>query len=625
MAIEVTNSPFTAEQAELLNRVVHGLTQGQLSWLQGYLAASGASTAVDGSAPATYGVTLPPARGASVQAAPPQTAPPQAANLHAAAVTVLYASQTGNCHFLSGEIARRLEAAGHAVTLTSMSATKPRKLRDASALLVLVSTQGDGVPPDNGVLFYEDLFSKKAPKLEGLRFSVLALGDISYDDFCKIGADIDWRLEELGGERLHPRVDCDLDFRRPAEGWMAGVLSALSGASEAAPAIGGQGAQPLPAPPPPAAYSRFNPFGAEVLENILLNGRGSDKETRHIELSLEGSGLAFEPGDSIGIYPKNDSGLVDELIAEMGWGRDQPVPGAEGGEKPLREALIGDYEITLLTKPLLAAAAAFSTDGLRELASGRHDSELKEYLPGRDLLDLVRDFGLAGAPAAELVSVLRRLPPRLYSVASSLEANPGEVHLVITAVRYEAAGRPRKGVFSTHCAEVLDIGDLLPVYVNNNPAFKLPEDPARPIIMVGPGTGVAPFRSFLEERAERGAAGKSWLFYGDRRFRTDFLYQVDWQEWLSEGVLTRMDVAFSRDGEKKDYVQHRMVERGRELFSWLEEGAYLFVCGDEKRMAPDVEAALIGIVEREGGFGGEKAHEYVDELRRQNRYQRDVY
>ena len=619
MRLRSTNSPFTSEQADLLDKLLPSLDPHQMTWLAGYLA--GLSDV--GSPPTAAGAAR-VAAGTAAAAAP--ATPP---------VTVLYASQTGNCAWLAQETARRLEARGFAVTLTTMAATKPRKLKGVSRLLVLVSTQGDGVPPDNGLLFYEDLLSKKAPALEGLRYSVLALGDVSYEDFCTIGRTVDRRLAELGAQPLHPRVDCDLDFQEPSEGWMSGVIEALareaqpavSAGAQAGSAAGGVAVATAGSAASAAAVSnsRFHPFESEILENINLNGQGSGKETHHIELSLEGAGLAFEPGDSIGIYPQNDPHLVDLLIGEMGWRAEEPVPVSKTEERPLRDALARHYEITVLTRPLLQAAATFSRDGLRELVRPEKDPELQAYVHGRDLLDLARDFSLKGTPARDFLRTLRRIPPRLYSIASSRAASPDEVDLVIVAVRYESNGRKRSGVFSVQCAERLEPGDRIPIYVNSNPAFRMPADPDAPIIMIGPGTGVAPFRSFLQERQEKGMTGETWLFYGDRRFKTDFLYQVDWLQWLKSGALTRMDVAFSRDGREKLYVQHRMIERSHDLFRWLEDGASIYVCGDEKSMAPDVNAALERIIAAEGGMSGEKATEYLARLREANRYQRDVY
>ncbi|MGF9711252.1 assimilatory sulfite reductase (NADPH) flavoprotein subunit [Paenibacillus naphthalenovorans] len=607
MKLEVTNSPFNQEQVELLNRVLPLLTEAQRIWLSGYL------TALQGSAAA---VTPVPA---------PLAALPANEAVVSKEVTVLFGSQTGNSQGLAKKLSKKLEERSFQVSLSSMADFKPNSLKKVQNLLIVVSTHGEGEPPDNAIAFYEFLYSKRAPQLEGTQFSVLALGDTSYEFFCQTGKDFDKRLEELGARRLTPRVDCDVDFEEPAAEWMNRVLESLSGASAAPAVASAAGAAVVSGTE--TEYSRSNPFHAEVLENLNLNGRGSERETRHVELSLEGSNLQYEPGDSLGIYPENHPRLVDELIEAMGWKAEEPVAiNKNGEERPLREALLRNYEITVLTKPLLEQAAKLtSNQELKKLLEAGREQELRAYLNGRDLLDLVQDYSLKGVPAGEFVSILRKMPARLYSIASSPKAYPGEVHLTVRAVRYEAHGRNRYGVCSVQLAERVQPGDTLPVYIQHNPNFKLPENPDTPIIMIGPGTGVAPFRAFLGEREEIGAEGKTWLFYGDQHFSTDFLYQIEWQRWLKEGVLTRMDVAFSRDTDKKVYVQHRMLEKSRDLYQWLQEGACVYVCGDEKKMAHDVHAALITILEKEGGLGPEEAAEYLTRMQQQKRYQRDVY
>jgi sulfite reductase (NADPH) flavoprotein alpha-component len=373
-------------------------------------------------------------------------------------------------------------------------------------------------------------------------------------------------------------------------------------------------------------YSRTNPFRAEVLENINLNGRGSNKETHHLELSLEGSGLTYKPGDAVGIYPENDPALVEQLLSELPWNPEDTVTiNKQGDVLSLKEALSSYYEITVLTKPLLEKIGQLSkNDTLHEYLSGNGE-KVKTYIGGRDLIDFIRDFGIWGDSAEEFVSVLRKIPARLYSIASSESANPDEVHLTIGAVRFDSHGRERNGVCSILCAERLEPGDTLPIFIQHNDNFKLPENPETPIIMIGPGTGVAPFRSFLQEREEVGASGKSWMFFGDQHFRTDFLYQTEWQKWIENGVLTKMDVAFSRDTEQKVYVQHRMLENSKELYAWLQEGASVYICGDEKSMARDVHNTLIDIIQTEGGLNREKAEEYLADMQQQKRYQRDVY
>lgn len=605
MQLQVMNSPFNQEQAELLNRLLPTLTESQKIWLSGYLSAQSVSAQETAGAPA-----------AAVSAEAPAPAVSKE-------VTVLYGSQTGNAQGLAENAGKQLEQSGFQVTVSSMSDFKPNQLKKVNNLLIVVSTHGEGEPPDNALSFHEFLHGRRAPKLEDLRFSVLALGDSSYEFFCQTGKEFDQRLEELGGKRISPRVDCDLDYDEPAAEWLEGVLKGLNeaGGGSAAPASAAASQTGE------SSYSRTNPFRAEVLENLNLNGRGSNKETRHVELSLEGSGLTYEPGDSLGVYPENDPELVELLLKEMNCDPEEIVTlNKQGDVRPLKEALISHYEITVLTKPLLEQAAQLTgNDELRELLAPGNEENVKAYIEGRDLLDLVRDYGPFSVSAQEFVSILRKMPARLYSIASSLSANPDEVHLTIGAVRYDAHGRERKGVCSILCAERLQPGDTLPVYVQHNQNFKLPKDPETPIIMVGPGTGVAPFRSFMQEREETGAEGKAWMFFGDQRFVTDFLYQTEWQNWLKDGVLTKMDVAFSRDTEEKVYVQHRMLEHSAELFEWLQEGAAVYICGDEKHMAHDVHHTLLEIIEKEGNMSREEAEAYLADMQQQKRYQRDVY
>ncbi|MEW3992061.1 assimilatory sulfite reductase (NADPH) flavoprotein subunit [Bacillus altitudinis] len=603
MQLHVLNSPFSQEQAELLNQLLPTLTEQQKIWLTGYLSAQAALAGSE-----------------AVTSAPSAAAPVQPVSKD---VTVLYGSQTGNSEGLAKKTAQHLEEKGFQVTLSSMSDFKPNNLKKINNLLVIVSTHGEGDPPDNALSFHEYVHGRRAPKLDHLSFSVLSLGDSSYEFFCQTGKEFDERFQELGGTRLFDRVDCDLDYDEPFSEWLQGVASSLSeGEAVSIPQeSAGVNNQAV------SEYSRTNPFYAEVLENINLNGRGSNKETRHLELSLEGSGLVYEPGDSLGIYPTNDPALVDELIQTCGWNAEEAVTVHKNGDTlPLKEALTSHFEITVLTKPLLQKIAELTkSESLHALLEEGNEEKLKEYIAGRDLVDAARDFGPFEGTAADFTSILRKIPARLYSIASSLKANDEEVHLTIGAVRYDAHGRERQGVCSILCAERLQPGDTLPVYIQHNQNFKLPQDPDAPIIMVGPGTGIAPFRSFMQEREEMGANGKSWLFFGDQHFVTDFLYQTEWQKWLKDGVLTKMDVAFSRDTEEKVYVQHQMKKQSKELFEWLEQGAYVYICGDEKHMAHDVHNTLLSIIQEKGAMSKEKAESYLANLQQQKRYQRDVY
>lgn len=377
----------------------------------------------------------------------------------------------------------------------------------------------------------------------------------------------------------------------------------------------------------PTTYSRTNPFHAKVLKNIDLNREGSSKETRHIELSLKGSGLAYGPGDCLGILPENNPQLVESLMKEMNWNAKEAVTiNKQGDRLPLKEALTTYFEITLLTKKILQQAAELTdNEELQNLVAVENVDQLKAYIDGRDFLDLLRDFGPWKASAQELVSLLRKMPPRLYSIASSLAANPDEVHLTIGAVRYSAHGRERKGVCSVQCAERLPVGEALPVFIQANKHFYLPESQDTDIIMVGPGTGIAPFRSFIQERAVKEAKGRSWLFFGDQHSTTDFLYQDELEAYQKDGILTKLDAAFSRDTDQKVYVQHKMLEHSKELYEWLNNGAYFYVCGDKQYMAKDVHNTLITIFENEGNMAHEEAEAYLTDMQKQKRYQRDVY
>jgi len=623
LQLQVTNSPFTTEQAELINKLLPTLTEAQTNWLSGYLSfyrAGNTGSAVSELA-VSQAVSVPEA--ITVPAAPAVTQGPRDA-------TILFGSQTGNSQRLAGRLAAKLKEQGFEVTLSAMNQYKTNNLKKAGHLFVLVSTHGEGDPPDNALTFYEFLHSKRAPKLDGKKFSVLALGDTSYEFFCKTGQDFDTKLAELGAERIVDRVDCDVDFEEAAAGWLEAVNNALS-TGAGAELVAASGTAAAPAATAIAAgeseYSRNNPFMAEVLENLNLNGRGSDRETRHLELSLEGSGLTYTPGDAVGVYPQNDTSLVDDILTFLQWNPEESVAIGKAGEtSSLRAALLHHYEITVLTKPLLEKAVAFSENTkLAELVKPDNKDNLRAYVNGRDLLDLLRDYAPWKLTPGDIATLLRKMPPRLYSIASSLEAHPEEVHLTIRKVEYEAHGRERKGVCSVYTSERLEAGDKLPIFIQQNPNFKPPVNPETPIIMVGPGTGVAPFRAFLEDREELGATGKTWLFYGDRHFVTDFLYQTDWQRMISDDVLTKLDVAFSRDTDEKVYVQHRMLEQGKELYEWLQDGAHVYVCGDEKHMAHDVQAALITIIGQYGSKSPEAAAAYLTELQEQGRYQRDVY
>lgn len=593
MKLQVINSPFNEEQVKLLNELLPQLTLEQKIWLNGYLSAPQAT-----------------------QEAVVETLP--VADPITKTITILYGSQTGNSQGLAEKYASLLKAQNVDVTVSSLGKFKASNLKKITNLLLIVSTHGEGDPPDQAIQFYEFLHSKRAPKLEHLQYSVLALGDSSYEFFCKTGKDLDEQFAKLGATRLVPRTDCDVDYDDAAAQWFSAVqqeflkqATTISVTSTQSDEI--QGA---------TTYSRKNPFYAEVLENINLNGRGSNKETRHLELSIEGANFQFEPGDSIGIQPENSEPLVDALLGVLQFDPATEVTVLDETVS-LKNALQKKLEITVLSKPVLEKIKAYTEH--HEFSSLLEEPNAwKEYAKGRDLLDVVEDFAPFTWSAQQFVDILRKIPSRLYSIASSQLANHDEVHLTISKVSYETNGRQRLGVCSGSVAE-LQIGATLPIYVHKNPNFRLPEQKETPIIMIGAGTGIAPYRAFLEEREELGVEGKAWLIFGDQHFVTDFLYQTDWQRWLASGTLSQMHIAFSRDTDKKVYVQHKLEENAANFYEWLEQGAVIYVCGDEKSMAADVDATIHRIIEQQGQKTSEQARALVQELKQQKRYQRDVY
>jgi sulfite reductase (NADPH) flavoprotein alpha-component len=599
-------SPLNAEQASQLTMLIQSLTSTQVTWISGYLSGINAHAAV--------GEVVSP------------TAAPAAAASAVQPITILYGSQTGNAEDIAEQLAARAEAAGLSANAVDMLDYKPRDLKKEQNIVICVSTHGEGDPPDNAEELYEFVFGKKAPKLEGVNFSVLAFGDTSYEHFCQTGKDFDAQLEKLGATRVVDRLDLDVDFDDPVENWMDQTVSVfkdkLGGSTPAAHA--NVTAMPsATSAPAEQAYSRKNPYQAEVLTNVVLNGRGSDKEVHHLELDIEDSGLVWEPGDSLGIIPANDPQVVSELIAALGASVDEQVTGIDG-EVSLEHALTHQYEITTLTRPFVEKyAERAGNDELSALLGDDQREPFAAYLDGRFIVDLVEDYPITGVTGGDFVRLLRKLPPRLYSIASSYAANPDEVHLTVAAVRYNTHGRDRHGVASVQLADRSEDANL-PIYIDANKNFKLPADDA-PIVMIGPGTGVAPFRAFLEEREEREATGKNWLFFGAQHFRTDFYYQTDWLRWRDDGLLTRMDVAFSRDQAEKVYVQDKIRAAGKELFDWIEQGATVYVCGDANAMAADVHDALIELIGEYGKLDGEGAAGYLKTLQKEKRYQRDVY
>ncbi|SDF93371.1 sulfite reductase (NADPH) alpha subunit [Limimonas halophila] len=602
---------FDQSQAQQLEALLPTLRPEQALWLSGYLAGLGAQTQ------------------------PAQAAGGQGGG-EAPQITVLYGTETGNAEGVAKQLAERATQKGLKARAVDMAEYKTKDLKSETHVVLVSATHGEGDPPDPAAPFFEFLWSRKAPKLKGTKFAVFSLGDSSYVNFCQAGKDLDARFEELGGERLAERVDTDVDYEDDAEAWVEKLVGLLE--SEAAPA--GQPASPgapaalqgvlggLPGAAPAAdkpKHSRKNPYQAEILDAVVLNGRHSTKETRHIELSLEDSGLTFEPGDSLGIVPENEDATVERVVDSLGLTPGDTVH-VNGAEKSLGDALKRDLELTMLTPGFLQAYAdAAESEELRALLAEDNREALHTFMGANQVADVLARYPVSGLDAATFTGMLRKLQPRLYSIASSQAALPDEVHLTVGVTRYTSDGKPRNGVASTYLAERREPGETVPVYVDHNKAFKLPSDPTTPLIMIGPGTGVAPFRAFLQEREEMGATGKNWLFFGERTFREDFLYQTDWQQFRKDGLLTRMDVAFSRDQKEKVYVQDRVRQRSRDVYAWLQEGANLYVCGDADAMAPAVHEALTDVVKDEGGLSREDAQAYLKQLQQERRYQRDVY
>lgn len=571
--------PFPDDQIALVRRLLTNATPEQRQWLSGYIAGFQAAN--------------------DTGAAPAPAASPKPA------LTILYGSESGNAEALAAAARKEAARLGFAAKLRDMADTVLADLPRLGPLLVIVSTWGEGDPPQRAEAFHAALMADDAPRLDGIRFAVLALGDRAYARFCETGRQFDARFAALGAERFAPLVECDLDYKPQAIAWTETTLRALAEtqAEPGAAVIHVDFRTAAPDPDP-------RPVAAEVTAHVNLNSSRSDIETYHLELSLAGTGFTYEPGDSIGFTPRNDPALVEDILRATG----------RAGDAALREALTTQWDITTLTRRQVTDYAALTDSaGLRDLAAD--ETNLGAFLQDRQLIDL-----LAATPrklaADQLTALLRPLPPRYYSVASSQAAVGEEAHLLIAKVAWASHGRTRKGVASTDAAEHHGVGTTLPITLKPNPHFRLPNDPAAPVIMIGPGTGVAPFRAFLQHREAIGATGRNWLFFGARRFTHDFLYQLEFQDWLQSGVLSRIDLAFSRDQREKTYVQHRMWEARQELYAWLRDGAYVYVCGDAKAMAKDVHAMLLAIIaDQSGGDATAK----LRALQRAGRYLRDVY
>ncbi len=586
------NAPFSPEDIDMLNTVVSRTTAQQRAWLAGFFA---------GYEAAQGGQQLPQA------VAPPKARQP---------LTVIYGSESGNAEALALKVKKLSQKHGLDARIYDMADADLSVLAKAKNLMVFVSTWGEGDPPGRAVDFYTALMSDAAPRLDkSLRFAVLALGDTAYAQFCAVGRAIDARLEALGATRAADRIDLDLDFAKKAAEWTEGALTKLAPAEVGVSATVVHvdfkgGAQPLDDEEP--AFTAEHPLEGEIAALINLNGTGSTRETWHVEIAADAPGFSYAPGDAIGVLPENDPALALELAEAVGLGADGGVV------QKLRQS----FDVTTLSRNLIEAYANLTGRGdVAELADPK---AFAEFAADRQLIDLIETYPEKLAPE-QLFGLLRPLPGRLYSVASSPNAHTGEAHLLVGAVRWESHGRKRGGVASTYLADRCRVGDKVRIYVKPNRHFRLPEDGARPIVMIGAGTGAAPYRAFIEERVEQGAKGKSWLVFGERNYTFDFLYQLEWQEHLASGALSRIDVAFSRDQPEKIYVQQRLWEHRAELLKWIEDGTHIYVCGDEKGMGRDVDVMLARILGEAAQGDEEAGRAKLKELAKAGRYQRDVY
>ena len=584
----------------------------QREWLKKYLAEFAAAVAASGS------------QGDASAASVAMTAAAKGR------ILIMFGSQSGNAESLAEGFAERLRSDEYAVEVLDMEDYDKVDLRREGMVLIITSTWGEGDPPDNAEAFWNHFSSDAQMTLKKTRYSVLALGDTSYADFCEMGVRFDARFEELGAQRIASRIDCDVDYEDMAEEWFRVVRAALDDiqlapvTTEAAEASAAGGE--VKAATVDAGYSKKNPFPAPLLKACRLNRDGSLKDTRHFEFSLDGSGFEYEVGDVLGVVPRNSPELVDELLVLLPFNTTVKVDAHDGRKLPLREALIECYDLRTINKRMLKnwrdkAGSPF----LRSIIDADAESHIADLIEGREIIDLVLEFPADFKSAQEFVDGLRKLNPRLYSIASSPKAHPGEVHLTVAKVEYRTHGRNRQGVCSCYLADRVAEGDSVAVFVQSAKHFKLPAKGDVPIIMVGPGTGVAPFRAFLEERQATGAEGSNWLFFGNPHEATDFFYEEEFAAMQEAGVLSRIDLAWSRDQDHKVYVQDKIRDNSEEIWQWIKDGAHFYVCGDAIHMAGDVDKALHDLIEQHGGLSETEAAEYVARMKKSKRYQRDVY
>ncbi|UUM69793.1 assimilatory sulfite reductase (NADPH) flavoprotein subunit [Aeromonas veronii] len=585
-------SPLSDEQQRQLGQVLSTLNTQQLAWVSGYL----------------YGLSQ---TGQQSVAASAAVAAPSGS------LTILYGSQTGNAKGVATAIKAQAEARGLPATLASMADYKPKQLKKESHLLVVVSTYGEGEPPESAVDLFEQLKKGKIGKLDGLKFAVLGLGDSSYEFFCQTGKDFDNFLATAGAERIYELASLDVDYQDAAKSWSEQALNAIAATLSigAASSVASAVQQAVGH----SQYSKENPFPARLSVNQKITGRDSTKDIRHIEINLADSGITYQPGDALGVWFDNDAELVNEVLALAGLSGDEAT--AHG---TLRAALTSHFELTRLHGGFITGLADISDNAaLKDLAGDK--AQVNALVASAQVVDVLKRFPTA-LTAEQLVGLLRPLTPRLYSIASAQSEVEEEVHLTVGVVRYpQEDGTVRSGAASSYLADRLAEDAEVRVFVEHNDNFRLPSNPDTPVIMVGPGTGIAPFRAFMQEREAQGAEGKNWLFFGNPHFTQDFLYQVEWQRYVKSGLLSKISLAFSRDQANKIYVQDRLREAGLELYQWLEAGAHFYVCGDANQMAKDVQEALLEVIAEHGHKSREEAEEYLSELRRAKRYQRDVY
>ncbi|MCL6329099.1 NADPH-dependent assimilatory sulfite reductase flavoprotein subunit [Pectobacterium jejuense] len=598
--------PLSVEQLTRLQAATGDFSSTQLAWLSGYF--WGLVQQPGNVQPGAIAAT---ATTASAVTVPVQT------------ITLISASQTGNARRVAEQLRDDLLAAKLSVNLVNAGDYKFKQIGQEKLLLIVASTQGEGEPPEEAVALHKFLLSKKAPEMKDTAFAVFGLGDTSYEFFSKAGKDFDSRLAELGAERLLDRVDADVDYQGLAEQWRRQLVDILQARvpvqGEAVAQIAAQGALDEITSSP---YSKSSPLHATFAVNQKVTGRNSEKDVRHIEIDLGDSGLRYQPGDALGVWFDNDPALVQELL-ELLWLKGDESVSVDGKTLPLSQALKSHFELTQNTAPIVEKYAALSrNETLLSLLADK--PALQQFAQRTPLVDMVRQAPTE-LTAEQLLSLLRPLTPRLYSIASSQAEVESEVHITVGVVRYEYEGRERAGGASSYLADRLSEDDEIRVFIEHNDNFRLPANSDAPVIMIGPGTGIAPFRAFMQQRDADGAEGKNWLFFGNPHFTEDFLYQVEWQRYVKDGLLTNIDLAWSRDQAHKVYVQDKLREKGAEVWRWIQDGAHLYVCGDANRMAKDVERALLDVIVEHGGMDSEQADEFLSDLRLERRYQRDVY